>query len=143
MEAIIFLAFFIAVLIIVNKRTNGDLLADLPHDFRMLFTKRGRLLLRAGRRWLHFHYTGILCSAATSITYLIDHFALAPFQDQILLCFAVSFCGLLVNLVREGYYRETLAAEFDMRDVRFGFYGGLIYSLATVGIITLLLHNLI
>lgn len=105
----------------------------------MLFSRTGRKILRVGRRFIHFHYTGLPCFAITSLAFLLDRFADAIWYDKVLLAVAVGLGGLAVNLVREGKYHNDGKADFDMTDVRFGFYGGLVYSLAAVAVVTLML----
>lgn len=143
MEQIILTLFVALVLYAANRRSNGELLAEVPNDIRMLLSKPGRRLLRIGRRFMHFHYTGLPCFSITSLAFLLDRFADAIWYDKVLLAVAVALGGLTVNLVREGKYHNDGNADFDMTDVRFGFYGGLVYSLAAVVIVTLVLKAIL
>lgn len=137
LAVILLLCLFIAL---ANKATRGDLFAGIGYDFQLLLTKNGRRTLRENRRFLHFHITGFICSAMTSIFFLIDNFIDACFFDKVMLALSISFFGMFLNLVREMYYEEKSAADFDGRDIRFGFYGGLIYSIITIILITYIVN---
>jgi hypothetical protein len=137
-EQLIVLITFAAFTYFLNKRSGGDLLNGVGIDFKLLTTKTGREILAHGRRFLHFNLTGLICFCITALGYLINGFFYAPLFDQFVLVIASAFIGLWINLMREIYFADQYGADFDNRDIRFGFYGGLTY-----GLITLLLANLL
>jgi len=123
---------------LLNKRVDNGLFKGVVADFKMLFSKTGYELLRDNNRFVHFNITGFICFGFNALAYIFNDFFAAALSDKIMLVIAVAFIGLWVNIVREIYYADRYDVDFDSRDIRFGFYGGLTY-----GFFTLLLTNLL
>jgi hypothetical protein len=123
---------------LLNKRLNGSLFQDVVQDFKMFSSKTGRNILTRNRYLLHFNLTGLICFILNKLAYIFNDFFAAALSDKIMLAISIAFVGLWLNLVREIYYADRYDVDFDSRDIRFGFYGGLTY-----GIFTLLLTNLL
>ena len=122
-----------------------NILNSIWNDFKMPFSKTGRASIRKNNQNLHFGYTLPICIALTSIFVFFNQFMVQgndPYADFIFGVFISGAIGWVINAAREQYldvqYKKRTGDEygiFDWRDVRFGWYAGLVAGILVMSIL--------
>ena len=124
-----------------------NILNSIWKDFQMLFSKDGRTAIVKANQQKHFGYSLLIGLVSLPVFVYFNQFMLNDDDQTMDFIFGVFMSGALtwlVNATREEildrrYKRKTgdLRGIFDWRDVRFGWYGGLVAGIIVMAVLQL------